>query len=63
VGRISLLSRATQAARLPRAQAAKTWLVETGKIAAERVFIVAPKSGAEGIKDKGKPRRVDFSLK
>jgi hypothetical protein len=46
-----------------RAQAAKGWLVETGKIPAERVFVVAPKSGAEGIKDKGKPTRVDFALK
>jgi hypothetical protein len=46
-----------------RAQAAKTWLVETGKVAAERVFIVAPHLSAEGIKDKGKPTRVDFALK
>lgn len=46
-----------------RAQAAKTWLVETGKLAAERVFIVAPKMSAEGIKDKGQPSRVDFALK
>jgi hypothetical protein len=46
-----------------RAGAAKTWLVETGKIPAERVFIVAPHLGAEGIKDKGKPTRVDFALK
>jgi uncharacterized protein involved in outer membrane biogenesis len=46
-----------------RAQAAKDWLVQTGKIPAERVFIVAPKMGPEGIKDKGKPTRVDFALK
>jgi hypothetical protein len=46
-----------------RAQAAKDWLVQSGKIAAERVFIVAPKSGAEGNKDKGKPTRADFALK
>jgi uncharacterized protein involved in outer membrane biogenesis len=46
-----------------RAQAAKQWLVETGKVAAERVFIVAPHLSAEGIKDKGKPTRVDFALK
>jgi hypothetical protein len=46
-----------------RAQAAKGWLVQTGKIPAERIFIVAPKTGAEGIKDKGKPTRVDFALK
>jgi len=46
-----------------RAQAAKQWLVETGKVATERVYIVAPHLSAEGIKDKGKPTRVDFSLK
>jgi uncharacterized protein involved in outer membrane biogenesis len=46
-----------------RAQAAKGWLVETGKVAAERVFIVAPRLGAEGVKDKGRPTRVDFALK
>src|SRR5262245_37840886 len=46
-----------------RAQSAKDWLVENGKIPAERVFLVSPKVGADGIKDKGKPTRVDFSLK
>ena len=46
-----------------RAQAAKSWLVETGKVAADRVFIVSPKSGADDIKDKGKATRADFSLK
>lgn len=46
-----------------RAQAAKGWLVETGKVAADRVFIVSPKTGTEGIKDQGKPTRADFSLK
>jgi len=46
-----------------RAQAAKAWLVENGKVAAERVFIVSPKTGAEGIKDPGRPTRVDFSLR
>jgi hypothetical protein len=46
-----------------RAQTAKSWLVESGKVAAERVFIVSPKTGAEGIKDQGKPTRADFSLK
>jgi hypothetical protein len=30
---------------------------------AERVFIAAPHLSAEGIKDKGKPTRVDFALK
>jgi len=46
-----------------RAQAAKTWLVEIGKVEAERVFIVAAKTGTEGMKDQGKPTRADFSLK
>ena len=32
-------------------------------VPAERVFVVAPRLNAEGIKDKGKPTRVDFSLR
>ena len=46
-----------------RAQAAKEWIVSEGKVPAERVFIVAPKLTAEGIKDKGQPTRADFALK
>jgi hypothetical protein len=46
-----------------RAQTAKEWLVEKGGVPAERVFLVAPRTDTEGIKDKGKPERVDFSLK
>jgi flagellar motor protein MotB len=46
-----------------RAQAAKDWLVAKGGVPADRVFLVAPKSGSDGIKDKGKPERVDFTLK
>ena len=48
-----------------RAQAAKDWLVEQGKIPAERIFLVAPRLAAgEGeAKDKGKATRVDFSIK
>lgn len=46
-----------------RAQAAKGWLVETGKVAAERVFIVSPRMSAEGIEGAGRPTRADFSLK
>jgi uncharacterized protein involved in outer membrane biogenesis len=46
-----------------RAQAAKDWVVDEGKVPAERVFLVAPKLTADGIKDKGKPTRVDFSVK
>jgi hypothetical protein len=46
-----------------RAGAAKDWLLGEGKIPAERVFLLAPRLSAEGVKDKGKPTRVDFSLK
>lgn len=46
-----------------RAQAVKDYLVDTGKVPADRVFLLASKTSAEGIKDKGKPTRVDFSLK
>ena len=46
-----------------RAQTAKSWLVDNGNVAGERVFIVSPKTGVEGIKDQGKPTRADFSLK
>jgi hypothetical protein len=46
-----------------RAQAAKDWLVESGKIAPQRIFIAAAKAGAEGSKDQGKASRVDFSLR
>jgi hypothetical protein len=46
-----------------RAQAVKDYVVETSKATAERVFLLAPKLSAEGIKDKGKPTRVDFSLR
>ena len=46
-----------------RAQTAKDWLVETGKIAGERLFVTASRLGGEGIKGGGKPTRVDLSLK
>jgi uncharacterized protein involved in outer membrane biogenesis len=46
-----------------RAQVTKDWLVQKGGVPAERVFLVAPKLSPEGIKDKGKPERTDFSLK
>lgn len=44
-----------------RAEAVRQWL--DGKIAAGRVFVVAPKLNADGITDKGKTIRVEFSLK
>jgi hypothetical protein len=46
-----------------RAQAAKEWLTGEGKVPAERIFIVAPRLTADGIKDKGRPTRADFALK
>ena len=46
-----------------RAQAVKTWLAESGGIAPERMFLVASKLGADGVKDDGAPTRVDFALK
>ncbi len=46
-----------------RAQFAKDHLVERGGIAAERIFIVAPKLDAGDVKDQGKPTRVEFSLR
>jgi hypothetical protein len=44
-----------------RAQAVQQYF--DGKIDSRRVFIVAPKLNAEGIKDKGATTRVDFGLK
>jgi hypothetical protein len=46
-----------------RAAVTSAWLTKSGGVAAERVFITPPKLNGEGIKDKGKPNRVDFSLK
>jgi hypothetical protein len=46
-----------------RAQAAKTWIVEQGRIPADRVFLVAPKLSNEGLKDKSKATLVEFSIK
>lgn len=44
-----------------RAQSVQQYL--EGKIDSSRVFIVAPKLNADGIKDKGATTRVDFGLK
>ena len=45
-----------------RAQAVKDWMVGTGGIAAERLFLVARPDGAPP-KDGGSLRRVDFALR
>ncbi|HSS69241.1 MAG TPA: DUF748 domain-containing protein [Casimicrobiaceae bacterium] len=46
-----------------RAQAVHASLVDEQHVPGERVFLVAPKLDAEGIKDKGKATRVDFALR
>ena len=46
-----------------RAQTVKDWFAGPGGIAGERIFIVSPKLGGDGIEDKGPPTRVDFALK
>ncbi|MGE5337690.1 MAG: DUF748 domain-containing protein [Gemmatimonadota bacterium] len=46
-----------------RATAVRDRLDTQGKVPRERIFLVAPKLNAEGIKDKGRTTRVDFSLK
>ena len=45
-----------------RGQAVHASLVDEQHVPGERVFVVAPKLDAEGIKDKGKATRVDFAL-
>ena len=46
-----------------RADAVRKYLVAKDQVPMERLFMIAPKLTADGIKDKGKPNRVDFSLK
>ncbi len=46
-----------------RAQVVKDWLVSKGHIPAERVFIAAPRLGAEGLKAGAAPTRVDFAIR
>ena len=46
-----------------RAQAVEEWLVGHGGLSADRVFLLAPKLDATGIKDEGAATRVDFSIK
>jgi len=45
-----------------RAQAVRTALIDSQHVPVERVFVVAPHLNAEGLKDTGKPTRVDFAL-
>jgi len=46
-----------------RAATVRDQLEAQGKVPRERMFLVTPKLNAEGIQDKGRPSRVDFSLK
>lgn len=46
-----------------RADAVRDYLEEVAGIERERLFLIAPKLNAEGIKDKASPNRVDFALK
>ena len=45
---------------LQRAETVQGWLIEQGKVPAERIFLVPPKRGGD---DKGNGSRVDFSLR
>jgi hypothetical protein len=46
-----------------RALAVKQSLERDGKVPEAKLFLTAPKLTAEGIKDKGSPNRVDFSIR
>ncbi|MGB6055117.1 MAG: DUF748 domain-containing protein, partial [Burkholderiaceae bacterium] len=45
-----------------RASAVKRYLEEQGKVANQRMFLIAPKLSAAGIDDGGTPNRVEFSI-
>lgn len=46
-----------------RAQGVRDRLVDGEHVPGERVFVIAPHLDAQGIKDSGKPTRVDFALR
>ncbi len=46
-----------------RAEVVLDYMEQQGGIAKDRLFLIAPKLDNDGIKDKGLPNRVDFSLK
>lgn len=46
-----------------RGQTARQWLLEQGKVAPERIFLLAPQVGEAGKETQAKTSRVDFSLK
>jgi uncharacterized protein involved in outer membrane biogenesis len=45
-----------------RAQAVRAGLIDGEHVPESKVFLLAPKLDAQGIKDSGKPTRVDFAL-
>ncbi|WP_394779990.1 DUF748 domain-containing protein [Undibacterium sp.] len=46
-----------------RADRVRDYLEQKGEISKDRLFLIAPRLNADGIKDKGAATRVDFSLK
>lgn len=46
-----------------RADLVRDYLEDVGGINRERLFLIAPRMNADGIKDQGAPNRVDFSLR
>ena len=46
-----------------RAQAVRSSLIAGEHVPDERVYLVAPRLDAQGVKDSGKPTRVDFALR
>ncbi|PXX39740.1 DUF748 domain-containing protein [Undibacterium pigrum] len=46
-----------------RADAVRDYLEDVAGIERDRLFLIAPRLSSDGIKDKGSPNRVDFSLK
>jgi uncharacterized protein involved in outer membrane biogenesis len=46
-----------------RTQAVVEWMTTKGNLPAERVFVVAPKIGKEGVKGDGAATRVDFAIR
>ena len=46
-----------------RAETVRTYFETKAAVAPERIFLIAPKTAADGIQDKGVPSRVDFVLK
>jgi hypothetical protein len=63
LGNIKIGEDSLRALAQARADKVYAYLETTVGIPRERMFLVAPRLDAEGIKDKGAPNRVDFALK